>query len=139
MAVKSTKLGPGTLVVGTAPNTADLSCQVSSATLTPAKDKDDDTTMLCGDVKVGATTYTAQLVFTIDQDLEDPAGVVYFSWTHKGETMSFTFTPNTDAGGTVAGQVIVDPIAVGGDEGGKDMTSDTTWDCVGFPTLTPGP
>lgn len=137
MTVKTTKLGPGTLTVTFASTPLEFSCQVSKAVVTPAKDKDDDVTMLCGDVKAGATTYTATLDVTIDQDLEDPAGFVYASWTHKGEAAPVTFTPNTDAGGTVTGTVIVDPVSIGGDTGGDDMTSDFTWDFVGFPTLTP--
>jgi len=140
MTVKTTKLGPGTLTVTIAAVGApiDFSCQVSKAVVTPGKDKDDDVVMLCGDTKAGATTYTATLDVTIDQDLEDPAGFVYATWTHRGEVAAVTFTPNTAAGGTVTGNTVVDPVSVGGDTGGDDMTSDFSWDFVGFPTLTPG-
>lgn len=140
MTVKTTKLGPGTLSVtltGIA-TPIEFACQASKAVVTPGKDKDDDVVMLCGDVKPGATTYTATLDVTVDQDLEDPAGFVYATWEHRGEIGTVLFTPNTEAGGTVAGDVVVDPVSIGGETGGDDMTSDFSWSFVGFPTLTPG-
>lgn len=139
MTVKTTKLGPGTLTVtiAGAPTPIDFSCQVSKAKVTPGKDKDDDVVMLCGDTKAGATTYKAALEVTVDQDLEDPAGFVYASWDHRGELGEVVFTPNTAAGGTVTGTVVIDPVTVGGETGGDDMTSDFAWDFVGFPDLAP--
>lgn len=140
MTVKTTKLGPGTLTVtiAGAGTPLDFSCQASKAKVTPAVDQADDVTMLCGDVKPGARDYTATLDVTVDQDLEDPAGFVYATWTNRGEVASVTFTPNTETGGTVTGNVVVDPVTIGGDEAGADMTSDFTWAFVGFPTLTAG-
>lgn len=134
MPITTTQLGPGTLRFTDAAG-LDFSCQVSKARVKWAKDKDDDVTMLCGDVKAGITTYTSQLTFTVDQDLSDPAGLVFFSWTNKGTQAGVEFVPNTAAGAAVTGTVVVDPIEVGGDEGGKDMTSDVTWDYVGTPVL----
>jgi hypothetical protein len=138
MPVNSTKLGPGTLIFTIAATPIDASCQVSSATVAWSKNKDDDVRMLCGDVKPGATTYTAQLSGTIDQDLSDTAGIVFWTWDHRGEVAGFEYVPNSDAGATVTGDVLVDPLDVGGDTGGDDMTSDFTWDCVGEPDLAAG-
>ena len=39
----------------------------------------------------------------------------------------------------VHGDLIIDPISVGGDEVGQNMTSDIEWACVGEPTLAPLP
>jgi hypothetical protein len=51
--------------------------------------------------------------------------------------VDFTFTPNTAAGATVTGIVVIDPLDVGSTEDyGAVMTSDFEWACVGEPTLT---
>jgi hypothetical protein len=142
MTVKTTKLGPGTFtleLVGTGGTVVDASCQVESLSVPWSKDKADDVRMLCGDVKPGATTYTAQITGTVDQDLADPAGLVFFTWANKGQQANFVYTPNNDAGATVTGVVTIDPLTVGDDTGGEDMTSDFTWDCVGEPQLAPAP
>ena len=138
MAVKSTKLGPGTAIFTIAGDTpSDWSCQLSKARVVPDKDKDDDVIMLCGDTKPGATTYTAAFEGTIDQDLEDAAGIVWWTWIHKGEVAAFVFVPNDASTNSVNGDVVIDPVIIGGDEGGKDMTSDFSFDYVGFPELVP--
>jgi hypothetical protein len=136
MTVNSTALGPGTLIFTLASVALDASCQVSACTVSWGKSKDDDVRMLCGDVKPGNTTYTATLAFTADQDLAATVdGFVQWSWDNHGQVATFEFVPNTTAGKAVNGSVIVDPLDVGGDTGGDDMTSDATWDCVGEPTL----
>jgi hypothetical protein len=140
MPVETTPLGPGTLTItppagGTA---VDFSCQVESGVIHWDKTKADDTIMLCGDVRVGATTYGATLTVTIAQDLANPDGVVFFTWDNMGQVCGFVYTPNTAAAATVTGDLVVDPLDVGGDTGGEDMTSDATWDCVGKPVLTSG-
>jgi hypothetical protein len=137
MAVKSTKLGPGTLILGPTGTPQDASCQLQNGVVEWDKDKDDDITVLCGDTVPGGTTYTATLSGTFLQDLEDDTtGLVAWSWANKGTTQDFEFVPNTAAGATVTGKVIVDPIAVGSTEDyGATLTSDFEWDCVGEPVL----
>lgn len=132
--IKSTKFGPGSLVF-TTPTASEWSCQVSAGKIEPDKDQDDAVTMLCGNIKPGATTYTAALTGTIDQDLEDPEGIVYWTWLNKGEPADVVFIPNDAAAFTFTGVVQIDPLTVGGDEGGKDMTSDFSFDFIGFPEL----
>lgn len=140
MTVHATKFGPGTLIFTLGTPTSDWSCQISKCKIVPDKDQDDPVVMLCGDVKPGATTYTATLEGTIDQDLEETAGIVYWSWQHKGEVAAVEFVPNDAAVHTFTGNVVIDPLTVGGEEGGKDMTSDFVYGFVGFPTLgTPAP
>ena len=139
MAVKSTKLGPGTLTLGDVGTLQDASCQLAGAVVGWDKDKADDITVLCGDVVAGGTTYTATLSGTFLQDLEDEAGLVAFTWENRGVSVPFTFTPNTAAGATVTGTVVIDPIDVGStDDFGSTMTSDFEWDCVGEPALAWG-
>jgi hypothetical protein len=135
MPVQSSKFGPGSLTFST-PTSSDWSCQLSKLRVTPTKDADDAVTMLCGDVKPGDVTYGATIDGTLDQDLADPAGVVYWTWEHRGEAAEFVFVPNDTAVNSVTGTCVIDPVMIGGDEGGKDMTSDFSFACVGFPELT---
>jgi hypothetical protein len=139
MAVKSTKLGPGTLTLGETGTLQDASCQLTGAVVGWDKDKADDVTVLCGDVVAGGTTYTATLSGNFLQDLEDEAGLVAFTWANKGTEQPFTYTPNTAAGATVTGVVIIDPIDVGStDDYGSTLASDFEWSCVGEPELAWG-
>jgi hypothetical protein len=138
MTVNKTQLGPGTLTLGEVGTPLDISCQIISAMVEWDKDKDDDITVLCGDIAAGATTYSATLTGELFQDVDDPAGILATSWTNKGEETPFVFTPNTTAGTTVEGILVLDPISFGGDEAKANMTSDFTWSIVGEPTLTIG-
>jgi len=139
MAGTATKLGPGTLVLGAVATPTDFSCQLSAAKVVWDKDKEDDVLTLCDETLAGGTTYTAKLEGTVVQDLGAAASVVEWSWTNKGTAQPFTFIPNTAAGKQVTGTVQVDPLQVGGDDMGKNMTSDFSWDCVGEPVLDDAP
>jgi hypothetical protein len=128
-------LGPGTLTIGETGAVVDASCQMINAQIEWDKDKDDDTTVLCGDVVPGSTTYTATLTGSVFQDVANASGLLAYSWTKKGQPVPFTFTPNTAAGTAAKGTLILDPITFGGDEPKAKMQSDFTWDCVGEPEL----
>lgn len=134
MAVKSYKLGPGTLTFGATGSVLDMTTQVTSAKVSPTVDSEDSVTTLSGDTLGGARTYGADLEVTAVQDDLATDGMIAWSWAHKGEDVPFTFTPNTALGVAVTGIVTVDPISIGGDVGAKN-TSDFTWACVGFPAL----
>jgi hypothetical protein len=134
MPAKVTKLGPGKLTVGTIPT--DFTCQVTAARVEWSADAEDDILTLCGDSVPGARTYSATLTATIFNDLGTTPGIVEFSWTNKGTTQTFIFQPSTVIGvKQVTGSLVIDPISVGGDEVGQNMTSDLEWACVGHPTL----
>lgn len=133
MAGKATKLGPGKLTIGgPAPAGLDLSCQVSAAKVEWDKDKEDDTPVLCGESVAGGVTYSAKLTASVLLDLSD-AGMVDFTWLHKGEQFDVVFEPSTADGKAVTGTLIVDPLDVGGDEVKKNMSVDLEWDFVGEP------
>jgi hypothetical protein len=133
---QKTPLGPGTLILGDVGSPVDISCQVINAVIAWDKDKDDDVVVLCGETVAGATTYTATISGALFQDVEDPAGILYTSWTQKGTEIAFTFVPNTAAGTEAAGTLVLDPIDFGGDEAKQNMQSDFEWSIVGEPTLT---
>jgi hypothetical protein len=139
MAVKFNKLGPGTLSFGDIGSPVDAACQATGVVLAVDVDQDDDVTTLCGDSVPGATKYTYKLSGTFVQDLGDPAGIVAFSHANKGTVVPFTFTPSTEAGATVTGDLTPNPLDIGGDTAGDNMTSDFEWKCVGEPTVAFGP
>jgi hypothetical protein len=138
MPAKTVKLGPGLLSIGETGTLIDFTCQVTAAHVDWSVDEGDDTQVLCGETVPGERTYSSALAGTLYQDLGDAAGIVAYSWAHKGEEVPFTFTPNTVAATQVAGSVILDPLTVGGDTAGENMTSDFEWKIVGEPTLTGG-
>lgn len=133
--INATKFGPGTFKLGTTPGT-DFSCQVQSMTFEPDKDEGDPINTLCGDSVPGSINYTYKLTGTFVQDLAVTAGLVEYAWTNKGTVQDFEFVPNTAAVAKMAGKVVVDPLAIGGEEYGAIMTSDFEWSIVGTPTPT---
>lgn len=138
----TTRLGPGTLTFGPTGTPLDASCQMVNGVVAWDKDADDPITTLCGDTAAGGVTYNSTLAGTFLQDLSEVDGLVAYTWAHKGETVEFTFTPNTEAGATVTGDLVIDPLDVGSTEDyGAVMQSDFEWDCVGEPvlTITPAP
>jgi len=135
---KTVKLGPGLLSIGATGTEVDFTCQVTAAHVDWTVDEGDDTTVLCGEVVPGERTYSSALAGTLYQDLgATPNGIVDYSWAHKGETIPFVYVPNTAAAVQVSGDLILDPLTVGGDEAGANMTSDFEWAIVGEPTLGP--
>jgi hypothetical protein len=135
MPAKVTKLGPGKLTVGST-GVQDFTCQVTAARVEWSADAEDDILTLCGDKVPGARTYSSTLSATIFNDLGSTVGVVEWSWTNKGTSQPFVFQPSTVTGvKQVTGNVMVDPISVGGDEVGQNMTSDIEWSIVGDPAL----
>lgn len=137
MPAKSTKLGPGTLVLGEIGTPQDASCQVVGAEVGWDVDAEDPITTLCGDAVGGGRTYSATLSGSFLQDLDDDAGLVAYTWTNKGVDVPFVFVPNTAAKATVTGKLTIDPLNVGStDDHGATMQSDFEWGCVGEPSLT---
>ena len=132
------KLGPGELSIGEVATPVDFTCQVTAAHVDWNVDSGDDTQVLCGETVPGERTYFSVLAGTLYQDLGLAGGIVEYSWANKGVEVPFTFTPNTAEGSTVTGSLIIDPLTVGGDEAGANMSSDFEWAIVGDPVLTSG-
>lgn len=136
MAAKVFKLGPGTLKLGPTATALDISCQLTNAVLTPDKDTEDSVTVLCGDTIPGASTYQWKLTGTALVDLL-AGGMVEYTWSNQNKVVAFEFVPNTAAAASFAGELIVDPLAIGGDSG-KNMSQDFEWSLVGAPVPTFG-
>lgn len=114
----SFKLGPGTLTLGTDPDDAEFSMQLSNCRVDPSESvtagarlnlldggelKDDDT-----------ATYSFVLAGTAVQDLIE-TGIVAYTWENKGETVAFVFVPVTAREASITGHVRIVPLSVGGD------------------------
>lgn len=134
MPAKFYTVGPGSLNFGDTGSGLDISCQVSTAQIEWDDDTEDSTTVLCGDVIPGESTFTATLTATVLQDLSQ-GGVVDWTWTHKGEQFPFTYVPSDNEDATITGAVVVKPISVGGDVKTRP-TSDLEFPCVGEPDMT---
>jgi hypothetical protein len=132
----TTKLGPGTLEIGTIGSEIDVSCLVNNAVISADKDEGDATTKLCGDVRPGSVTYTYSLSGNMDTDVADEAGFFALTQSAPGTQQSFTFTPNTASGTSASGTLTIDPLDFGADESGADLTSDFEFTIVGQPTYT---
>lgn len=126
-------MGPGTLTFGETGSEQEVSCQITTGTVTWDTDQEDDTPVLCGDVEPGAVTFTAALEATLYQDIS-AEGVVEWSWSNKGSTVPVEFVPSTAKARKITGSIQVRPIDVGGDVKAKP-TSDIEWPFVGEPTL----
>jgi hypothetical protein len=135
MPATTVKLGPGLLTIGETGTPVDFTCQVIGARVEWSVDADDPVQVLCGDSVPGDRTYGASLTGSLFQDLGLATGIVAFSWANKGVEVPFTFVPNDAAAQEVAGTLVMDPLSVGGDEAGANMTSDFDWAIVGEPTL----
>lgn len=139
MTVDAVPLGPGTISIGDVGGEVDFSCQITEARLVPTVNADDPVPTMCGDQVAGSRTYTFALSGTLFQDLTLPDGIVAYSWQNFGTEVPFTFTPNTEAGTTATGILIVDPLEVGGGPAPDKLTSDFEWTIIGTPTVTFGP
>jgi hypothetical protein len=128
------KLGPGTLTVGAVGSPLDFSGRCTSVAVTWKVDTEDDVPLLSGGVEAGDRTYTATLEATVYQDDLSAGGLIDYSWSHKGAVVPATFTPYT-GGRAITGQLVIDPLDVGGDVGKKN-TSDLSWAFLGEPELT---
>jgi len=129
------KLGPGSLAIGAVGSSVDFAPRCTSAKIVPKVDTSDDVPVLDGSTVAGDRTYSATLEATVYQDdlYPGPGGLVDFSWANRGLQVPATYTPYA-GGRAITGELIVDPLEIGGDVGKKN-TSDLKWAFVGFPEL----
>ena len=130
-----TKLGPGTLVLGSVGTQLDMSCQLTNFKVSAEGDSEDAEAVLCGDSIAGARTYAWTASGTLFQDIEAD-GVIDFTWKHAGVEMPFKFVPDSAATAAVTGRVTVDPLEFGGDVNVKNK-SEFEWSIVGTPVFNP--
>lgn len=134
MAIRAYTVGPGTLTFSGG-KAEQVSSHITAARITTKADRGDNLKVLSGEEIPGESTYSFALEVSCLQDLMVD-GLVDFSWNYMGQVVPFVYTPNTANEAMVSGQVVVDPISIGGAVGDR-ATSDFTWNCVGRPTFSP--
>lgn len=138
MPFHDSRLGPGTLLLGTSPGT-ERGFQISALTLTPAVDSTDGTPTLA----VPEPTPEMKTTYTLDgtaiNDFESTTGLSRYCYDHDGETVDFVWTPNTDITppAVLTGKVQVRAFPIGGNVG-EQITTDFSWPCDGKPAWSGG-
>lgn len=114
MTIKSTKLGPGRLTIGSAGSVQEFAAQLRSCKLEPSVDTEDPIPVLSGEELAGEDTITYNLTGSVLDDYT-MTSIAVWSKTHAGEELPYEFVPNTDAGLMAKGTVKIRPIGIGGD------------------------
>ena len=129
MSAVDSRQGPGTLELGTLTGAG---CQMSNVRLVPARDEQDGTPTLCEPDPAPEVTTTWSLQGTAIQDWEDSAGFVEFCRQSDGDTVSFTWHPNTSLTPdvTYSGSCQVRAVEIGGAVG-EQNTADFEFPVVG--------
>ena len=135
MTANVVRYGPGTFTLGDEATGTAYECQIQSMGIGVNKNTGDTITAMCGDQIVGSITYDYVLAGTALQDFNVAAGLVEYSWTHKGESVPFTFTPTTSAVAVASGVIVMDPLPFGDSAAayGDILTSDFEWSIQGEP------
>lgn len=133
MPVNDHRLGPGTLVFGTAD---DFSLQVSSCTLTPNVSETDGTPTLANTEPAADMDVTWTLAGNTISDWGDANGFILWAWDNSATEKAFSFIPSTSLGIEFSGTVQVRPIAIGGDVSAQSVVG-FEFPVVGQPTYTP--
>jgi len=137
-AIVDSRLGPGTLKLGTAPTPmTDFSTQASAVRLTPSTNSEDGTPTLAVPKPEPLTTVDWALNIDAIQDFEEPAGLVNYLMDNALATQDFEWIPATADGTKFAGKVQIIPIEVGGDVAVQIVTS-VELPLVGAPVRTDG-
>lgn len=133
MPIKKQKLGPGTLTIGETGSGQEMAKQSTAVAIEPSYSDGERQIVLSGDTDQEAGEWEGNLTATFFQDY-DMAGLLAWTWEHDGETMPFTFVPNSSAGFEVSGTVVVLPATIGGDVD-TENTSEIEWKLPDKPTI----
>lgn len=133
MAIKKQKLGPGTLTIGETGSGQEMAKQSTSVAIEPSYSDGDRQIVLSGDVDQEAAEWEGTLTATFFQDYAAD-GLLAWTWEHDGETLPFTFAPNTAAGFEVSGEVVIRPATIGGDVD-TENTSEVEWSLPKRPAI----
>lgn len=137
MAVTDSRLGPGTLSLGTLTGAG---CQMSNVRLVPEQNEEDGTPTLCDPkpAPLTETSWSLQGSAVQDWELDATTGFVEFCRTSDGDTVTFQWLPSTASGVTYSGSCQVRAVEIGGDVG-VQTTTDFEFPVVGDLTRTDVP
>jgi hypothetical protein len=127
MTVIDSRLGPGTLTLGTLTGAG---CQMSNVRLVPDREEEDGTPTLCDPAPAPLIRTTWSLQGSAVQDWESDEGFVEFCRTNDGTTVTFEWVPSTAKQVTYSGSVQVRAVEFGGDVGSQN-TCDFEFPVVG--------
>ena len=133
MAIKKQKLGPGTLTIGETGSGQEMAKQSTAVAIEPSYSDGDRQIVLSGDVDQEAAEWEGTLTATFFQDYAAD-GLLAWTWEHDGETLPFTFVPNSAAGFEVSGEVVIRPATIGGDVD-TENTSEVEWTLPNRPSI----
>ena len=133
MAIKKQKLGPGTLTIGETGSGQEMAKQSTAVAIEPSYSDGDRQIVLSGDVDQEAAEWEGTLTATFFQDYAAD-GLLAWTWEHDGETLPFTFVPNSAAGFEVSGEVVIRPATIGGDVDAEN-TSEVEWSLPKRPAI----
>jgi hypothetical protein len=139
MPFTDSRLGPGTLTLGTPGPGTEYGFQVAALALTPAVNETTGTPTLA----VPAPAPEMQTDYTLDGDAINDFGAVTglqrYCYDHDSETVDFVWTPNTDETppAVLTGQVQLRAFPMGGKVGEQLVTS-FSWPTVDKPVWSGG-
>lgn len=135
MAIKSHKLGPGSLTFGAVASQQEFASQLRNCVLTPDVEEEDPIPVLSGEEMAGDEEYTWTIGGSILDDYSADSLAVWAN-TNKGEEMPFEFLPNAETGTLkVTGTAKIRPIAIGGDVKTRNE-NDFEFKVVGQPSMS---
>ena len=134
MPVKAPSVGPGRLTIGSAGALQNFSSQIRGARLVPNVTKGDPIDVLSGEQAPGDRTEAHTLVVNLQSDFGYAASLTEWLWEHRGEQQPFEYVPNNTLARGITGQLVVEPIEVGGDVKTKPAV-EVTFDVIGDPVF----
>jgi len=138
MPFTDSRLGPGTLVLGTT-TPGEVGFQTSNVRLVPSVDSTDGTPTLAVPDPAPETDTSWALEGSAINDFENPAGLQRYAYDHDGEEIDFVWTPATGGAtpATLTGTLTIRAFEMGGDVGVQVIT-DFSWPCTGKPVWAGG-
>lgn len=134
MALIDSRLGPGTLSLGT----TEYGAQISNVRLVPSHDEVDGTPTLATPEPASTVKTKWALSGSAIQDWESATGFVEYCRDNNGVAVAFTWVPNTSKGVTFAGECVVKAVEIGGDINAQ-ISTDFEFQVVGSVTRTDAP
>lgn len=133
--IETTTIGPGVLKLGTGGTAFLAEVRLESCTITWSESvsRNEARKVLSGgQTRVSEkATYSAQISGKIVSDFDDGAGLVAWTWLHRGTDKEFLYVPNSDADRAAQGEFRVIPLDFGGDVDADGPDVDFTWNCTG--------
>lgn len=134
MTINVSTVGPGKLTIGAAGALSNFSSQIRGMRIVPNVTKGDPIDVLSGEQAPGDRTESCQLVIRLQSDFGHDDSRAEWLWAHRGQTQPFEMIPNNALGRRVSGQIVVEPVEIGGDVKTKP-DHEVTMDCVGMPII----